>query len=46
MYFNTSDPAAPEYKAPECCTCEAAFCGIICASGTIDDWIYDDQNGI
>lgn len=45
MYEKHQTPTPRAYSAPDCCVCEEVSATIICASGIIDDWEYDD-NGI
>ncbi len=34
---------APAYNAPACDACEALTDVIICQSGSIEDWVYDEN---
>lgn len=45
MYEENQNPTLWVYTAPDCCVCETVSATIICASGNIDDWLYD-ENGI
>lgn len=43
MIINTRKTAARAYQAPDCCASEVLEGAIICESGYIEDWGYDDD---
>lgn len=46
MYVKNQTPEPVKYLAPDCLACETEACAIICASGDIDDWNYDNDGRI
>ena len=45
MYVKTNTPEPIQYQAPDCFACESCAGYVLCTSGEIDDWEYDN-NGI
>ena len=45
MYSKPQTTTTAKYAAPDCCVCESAVMSVLCGSGYIEDWIYD-ENGI
>ena len=43
MSFNNTNDVVRVYQAPDCVACELLAGAIICQSGGIDDWVYDEN---
>ena len=43
MSFNTNTIKVRTYQAPDCDACEIIAGTIICQSGLIEDWEYDEN---
>lgn len=37
------NPSVPTYTSPDCEACETLTSDIICQSGSIEDWVYDEN---